>query len=58
LLKVSTVVVESTAQVSTTTDVLSVVDEVSVVEFELQAVIANVNTATIAKIAFFMFVLF
>jgi hypothetical protein len=58
LLKVSTVVVESTAQVSTTTVVLSVVDGVSVVGVDVHAVKAMVNIVAIAKIAFFIFVCF
>jgi hypothetical protein len=59
LLKVSTTNVESTEVESATTKVLSVVDTaVSVVEFDVQAVIANTNTATIAKIDFFMFFCF
>ena len=58
LLKVSAVVAESTASESTITVVLSVVDVVSVVGVVVQAAIANVNTAAIAKIAFFIFVCF
>lgn len=46
----------STAHVSTAHLVVSVVDGVSVVDVLVQAVKANVNTAAIAKIAFFIFV--
>jgi hypothetical protein len=56
LLKVSATTVVSTKVESATTKVLSVVDTVaSVVGVVVQAVIASTNTATIAKIDFFMF---
>jgi len=59
LLRVSTTDVESTKAESATTKVLSVADATdSVVEVELHAVIANTSNATIAKIDFFMFILF